>query len=195
MQRGQKWQGECLRQADETSEYNGEQQQRHQIQIAKKMKIQPIARNSLKSQQAYTIAEVIMGSAVMGVMLVGLFGGMTSGWAFTQLAREDLRATQIMVEKMEEVRLYSWSQINGSNGYVIPPSFNTSYYPPGLGNSSGITYTGQLSILPANLGGASYSNAMRLIKVNLQWQSGRAPHSRAMSTYVGSNGIQNYVYN
>ena len=160
------------------------------------MKIQPaIARNSLKTQQAYTIAEVVMGSAVMGVMLVGLFGGMTSGWAFTQLAREDLRATQIMVEKMEEVRLYSWSQINGSNGYVIPPSFNTAYYPPGLGNSAGITYTGQLSVLPSNLGDVSYSGAMRLIKVNLTWQSGRTPHSRAMSTYVGSNGIQNYVYN
>src|SRR5260370_28132818 len=98
MQRGKKWQGDCLRQADETSEYNGEQQ-RQQIQIAKKMKIQPaIARNSLKSQQAFTIAEVIMGSAVMAVMLVGLFWGMTSGCAFTQLARDYLRATHISVE-------------------------------------------------------------------------------------------------
>ena len=148
-----------------------------------------------RGQIAYSIIEVLVGAGIFGLGFVSLLAGMSSAFSFTQLAREDLRATQIMVEKMEEVRLYSWSQINGSNGYVIPPSFTTSYYPPGLGNSSGITYTGQLSILAANLGGASYSNAMRLIKVNLSWQSGRAPHSRIMSTYVGSNGIQNYVYN
>jgi len=105
-----------------------------------------------------------------------------------------LRATQIMLERMETIRLYNWDQINGSNGFVIPTIFTNAYYPPGLSTSSGIYYTGQVSILPANLDSASYNDAMRSVKVSLQWKSGNVLRVRSMSTLVGSNGIQNYVY-
>src|ERR1051326_6625464 len=107
-----------------------------------------------RSESGYTLVEVVMGSVVVLIMGMGLFGGMTSGNSFTQLARQDLRAPQIMLEKMEEIRLYSftppggkvwrapqillekreetrlspWSQLNGSNGYVIPASFTNYYY-------------------------------------------------------------------
>jgi type II secretory pathway pseudopilin PulG len=147
-----------------------------------------------RAEQGYTLVEVVMGSVVMLIMGIGLFGGMTSATGFTQLARQDLRATQIMLEKMEEIRLYSWSQVN-SNGY-IPTNFTTSYYPAGMSsNAGGITYTGQLSILPINYTGLSYSNAMRQVQVNLQWKCGKVVRYRTMYTYVASNGIQNYVYN
>jgi len=162
------------------------------------MRLTPNANiNARRAESGYTLVEVIMGSVVILIMGIGLLGGMTSGNSFTQLARQDLRATQIMLEKMEEIRLYSWSQIN-SNGY-IPTNFAASYYPPGLSsNAGGIVYTGKLSILtvdPANFPCATYTNGMRLINVNLQWKCGNVVRSRYMNTYVASNGIQNYVYN
>ena len=149
-----------------------------------------------RGELAYTLVEVVMGSVVILIMGMGLLGGMTSGNSFTQLARQDLRATQIMLEKMEEIRLYSWSQINGSNGYVIPSGFTNYYYPAGLSsNNAGISYSGQLNILPLNLAGVSYSsNGMRQVKVSLQWKCGNVLRNRSMYTYVASNGIQNYVY-
>ena len=63
----------------------------------------------------YTVAEAMIGVCVLGLMLIALLAGMSSGFTFTQLAREDLRAPQILLEKMELIRLYSWDQINGSN--------------------------------------------------------------------------------
>ena len=143
---------------------------------------------------AYSIIEILVGAAVFGLGLVSLLSGIASAFSFTQLAREDLRATQIMLERMETIRLYNWDQINGSNGFVIPTIFTNAYYPPGLSTSSGIYYTGQVSILPANLDPASYTDAMRSVKVSLQWKSGNVLRVRSMSTLVGSNGIQNYVY-
>src|SRR5437016_9529567 len=159
-----------------------------------KIKLCKNVRGTRRGQLAYTLVEVVMGSVVILIMGMGLLGGMTSGNSFTQLARQDLRATQIMLEKMEEIRLYSWSQVN-SNGY-IPNNFSTAYYPPGISsNAGGIMYTGQLSILPLNLAGVSYSsNGMRQIKVSLQWKCGNVLRNRSMYTYVASNGIQNYVY-
>jgi Tfp pilus assembly protein PilV len=152
--------------------------------------------HSTRNLVAYSIVEVLIGTAVFGVGLVSLLGGIASTFSFTQLAREDLRATQLMLERMETIRLYNWNQINGSNNFVIPTSFTNSYYPPGLSSSSsGIYYTGQLAILPATpITDASYSNSMRSIQVTLQWTSGKVLRTRTMSTLVGSNGIQNYVY-
>jgi len=94
---------------------------------------------------------------------------------------------------MEEIRLYSWGQINGDNGYVIPTTFTASYYPASLG-STGLVYTGQMSILQTNVGNASYSTNMRLVQVSVQWMSGNVQRTRDMSTYVSRQGLQNYVY-
>jgi len=155
----------------------------------------PSLSNARRTQQAYSMMEVLVGTAVFALGLISLLGGIASSFSFTQLAREDLRATQIMLERMETIRLYNWSQINGSNGFVIPTSFTNAYYPPGLSMASGVYYTGQLSILPAaNLTDASYSNAMRSVQVSLRWPSGKVLRTRTMSTLVGANGIQNYVY-
>ena len=153
----------------------------------------PVSKSS-QSTIAYSIIEILVGVAVFGLGFVSLLTGIASAFSFTQLAREDLRATQIMLERMETIRLYNWDQINGSNGFVIPTIFTNAYYPPGLSTSSGIYYTGQVSILPANLDSASYNDAMRSVKVSLQWKSGNVLRVRSMSTLVGSNGIQNYVY-
>src|SRR2546428_10587963 len=117
---------------------------------------------ALRIESAAAMIEMLVGAAIFGIAFTSLLGGISSSFSFTQVAREDLRATQIMLERMETVRLYNWSQINGSNGFVIPTTFTNAYYPPGLStNAGGIYYTGLLSILPANLNGASYSNAMR----------------------------------
>jgi len=152
------------------------------------------ARTTNRGQSAYTVAEAMIGVCVLALMLVALLAGMSSGFSFTQLAREDLRATQIMLEKMEIIRLYSWDQLNGSNGFVIPTAFSNTYYPPGMGSASGITFNGTLSIVPANLTNAEYSTNMLQIQVAVNWQSGKAQRSRTMSTYVGQFGMQSYVY-
>jgi len=148
-----------------------------------------------RGQIAYSIIEVLVGAGIFGLGFVSLLAGMSSAFSFTQLAREDLRATQIMLERMETIRLYNWDQINGKNGFIIPALFTNAYYPPGLSTASGIYYTGQVAIAAAtNLDGASYSNAMRNVQVTLKWSSGNILRTRSMSSLVGSNGIQNYVY-
>src|SRR6266404_6096892 len=133
------------------------------------------------SEVAYSIVEVLVGAAVFGLGFVSLLAGIASSFSLTQLAREDLRATQIMLERMETIRLYSWDQIMGSNSFIIPTLFTNAYYPVGLSTSSGIYYTGQVSILSAsNLAGASYSNQMRSVQVSLQWTSGKVLRTRTM---------------
>src|SRR6266446_6307044 len=99
---------------------------------------------------AYAMIEVIMVVALTGFMFVSLYGGISSGFAVTQLARENLRGTQIMLERMEGIRLYNWDQLVYSN--MIPTSFTSYYYPLATnGESLGVPYSGTLTITKPTL--------------------------------------------
>ncbi|MCX6902861.1 MAG: hypothetical protein NTW03_05180 [Verrucomicrobia bacterium] len=140
---------------------------------------------------AFTIVEVCFSMAMAAIMFIALYAGLESGFAMMRLARENTRATQIMIEKMETIRLYTWDQIN-SNGF-IPNNFSVAYYPMG-GSNCGVIYNGVLTItnVPFN---TSYAGNMRKVIVTLNWQTGSTPRSRTLSTYVARYGLQNYIWN
>jgi hypothetical protein len=145
---------------------------------------------------AYTLAEVAVTSALMGVLFVSLYGGMSSGFAITQVSRENLRATQILVERMEGIRLFNWYQLVYSNW--VPSVFTNYYYPVTREDESpGIQYIGHMQVTrnPTLSPAASYSPDMCSVQVRVDWVSGNVPRTRTMTTYVARNGIQNYVYN
>jgi len=140
-------------------------------------------------QSGFSLVEVTVGMAVIGTTSIALFSGFTSGFFTMQMARENLRATQIMLEKTETLRLYSWDQIN-TVGF-IPPTFTARYDPNST--NSGIVYSGTIAISPCNLA-TSFSNDMRTVTVTLSWATGSLPRSRSFSTYISRNRIQNYIY-
>jgi type II secretory pathway pseudopilin PulG len=159
------------------------------------MKIRLASQLSRISQRAYTFIEVLTGVMVLGIMFVSFYAGMSSGFAVTQLARENLRATQIMLERMEGIRLHNWNQIVFSN--MIPATFTNYYYPlADKDRSKGVAYLGTMTITNAGLiPAASYEGDMRRIVVEVRWMSGNVERTRTMSTFVARNGVQNYVYN
>src|SRR5947209_11932613 len=111
------------------------------------MKItQAARRNPQVSQIAYTLVEVIVCVALIVILFVSLYGGMSTGFAVTQSSRENLRATQIMLQYMEGVRLFNWDQLTRSNW--IPTTFVDWYYPLTnyAGESRGIPYYGTVTI-------------------------------------------------
>jgi len=146
------------------------------------------------STLAFTLVEVMVGVALLIIIGVSLFGGMSSGFAVTQASRENLRATQIILEKMEGIRLFNWYQLVYSNW--IPSSFTNYYYPlTSPGESHGIAYYGTMSVDPVTLNPPStYSTNMRAVSVTVNWTSAKIPRSRTLTTYVARDGIQNYVY-
>jgi type II secretory pathway pseudopilin PulG len=157
--------------------------------------------HSRRGQLAFSIVEVCISVAILAIMLVSLYGGMSSSFAVVQGSRENLRATQIMLERMEGLRLYNWNQLVYSN--MIPTTFTNYYYPLAApGESKGIMYCGTMSIDPVTLNPpATYSGNMRAITVTVYWTnyygsglSQQIVHSRSMTTYTARDGIQNYVY-
>src|SRR5437870_2411713 len=59
----------------------------------------------------HTLVEVMVSLAVLGFMVISLYAGFSSGFAVVRVARENLRATQILAERMEVIRLIKWDDV------------------------------------------------------------------------------------
>ncbi len=142
-----------------------------------------------RHQAGVTLIEALVAMAIFGITFFSVYAGISQGFSIIGHARENLRATQIMVEKMETIRLYSWHQLNTAN--FIPATFTEKYKP--TDGDGGLSYQGTMTI-SAGPSGRTYSTDLRRISVSLSWTSGGRTHTRTMNTYVTKHGLQNYIY-
>jgi type II secretory pathway pseudopilin PulG len=148
-----------------------------------------------KSNSGISLAEVVMATAIIAMIGGAVVTSINYGLLVMRIARENQRATQVMVERLESIRLYNWDQVTTAN--FIPTRFTEAYDPSNPTNGQGVTYYGQLTVSNPTFTGSTptYSANMRQFTVTLQWtNASRIPHSRTITTYVAKNGIQNYVY-
>ena len=144
---------------------------------------------------AFSMMEVTVGLGVVGTTMAALFSGFATGFFTIRMARENLRATQIMLEKVETIRLYSWGQVTNNTGF-IPTNFLAKYDPVGQGATGGLIYSGTLDITPVNASelNASYGNDMRLVTVRVNWKTGNLNRTREFRSYISRFGLQDYVF-
>jgi len=148
---------------------------------------------------AFSLIECLVAISVIMISFLTIFGSITFGFTVTQLSRENLRATQILLDKMEGVRLYSWDQITNS-AFLTPTFTNWFYETNNIGQvnavGNGVLYTGLVSVAQVPFS-TSYTNTMVQVTVTVGWTSSRQNlvHTRTMKTLVGENGLQPYIYN
>jgi len=146
--------------------------------------------------QAWTITECFVSMTLLSGMALTVCSAMSSGYLLIKSVREDLRATEILAQKMEAVRLLTWSQLSN-----CPNSFREYYSPAGFtNNTQGVLYSGTISV-----GGAtnvpdtvSYKDSIRLVTVSLRWTNDNCAnglvHTREMQTQAARSGMQNYIW-
>jgi type II secretory pathway pseudopilin PulG len=144
-------------------------------------------RNSL----GFTLAEVMVGSAILGLVGVALATGISYGFALSDLNSQNLRAAQILTEKMDLIRACNWAQV--TNGYnFIPQTFTAPFYSSGS-TTNGVIFQGEVDIGSAPVV-QGYGTNLRQVTVTVTWLSGKVPRTRSMSTLVSPYGIQTYSY-
>src|SRR5262245_31336246 len=121
-----------------------------------------------------TIVEMVISLALIGMLVVAVYGAITSGMGRIGMARENLRATQILLEKTEVIRLYHWEQLN--TGFV-PTQFVVNYDTTSASTNSGILYYGTVKIVPADTG-TTYADDMREVTVTVNWKTGSINRTR-----------------
>lgn len=143
-----------------------------------------------RAATAFTIMEVIVAAAITGITFVSLYGGISAGFGIVALARENLRGTQILQEKMETIRLYTWDQICRPG--FIPTNFVDDFQ-GSTGVVSGLVYTGSVLIVSAPVSEV-YAADLKQITIKVQWKSGKALRRREMMSFIAKDGLQSYIY-
>lgn len=148
---------------------------------------------SHRAAGAFTLTEVLVSLTVCSFLFVSLYAGLAQSTTSLQRAREKLRGTQILTEKLEVIRLYNWDQVNTA-GY-IPTSFTEYQYPAADTNEAGagIVYEGSIRISAADVHPA-YTNTMRKVEVAISWVSVGVTNTQRMETFISEYGVQRYVY-
>ena len=147
-------------------------------------------------ETGYTFVEVLVATVILGFVGASVYWGLAGGFGLIQSTREDLRATQVMLQKMEAIRLFTWSQIGNTNNFLTS-NFVEDYDPLGTTNSSGgakyrcyvTASTPAVGELPE-----AYRTNMLTITVTLYWTNSAVVHKREMQTRVARNGMQNYIW-
>lgn len=147
-----------------------------------------------RGERAYTLVEVVVASLILAITSAAFYTGLSSGFTVTQFSREEVRATQIMMQQIEAVRLCTWSQLTNY-------SFQQVYDPLATNQATaGVVYGGQVTITNAASipSSAAYAADMCLVTVSLSWTNWNAdrpvPHFRQMETQVARYGLQTYIW-
>ncbi len=148
---------------------------------------------SKRTNNAFTLMDAIFAILISGMMFTAMYAGLAFGFKTIKMARENTRATQIMLEHMEICRLYKWQDLTNTSTFLNTNPFIVYYYSVG-GTNTSLQYTARVSIGSVPLA-ASYANDMRKLTVRLDWGAlGNTNRTRIMTTYVARNGLQNYVW-
>ena len=176
-----------------------------------------ISRRTARRLHGFTIAEAVVGMGVLGILIMALYAGLSSGFTAVQVGREDMRATQILVKKMDQIRLFNWDQIATNN--AIPTAFFEAFNPAdptptnnvtaGHGNGNGNNGNGngnQGQVIPLVFKGTvtmsafpdntpAYNSDMRQVTIQIDWQAASGmSRSRSLTTFVSHYGLQNYIF-
>ncbi len=152
------------------------------------MNVRVIQRAS-RSGNAFTLVEVMVGLGVVGIVFVTLYAAFALGFGVIQLARENVRATQILQEKMEMIRLYNWEQINSTN--YMPRTFQDGFDP--TNKTGSMIYSGTIAVSNAPIA-EDYRTDLLQVTAEIHWNSSGVTRRRQMSTFVSHYGMQNYFF-
>jgi len=144
-----------------------------------------------RCHKAYTVVEALIAVMIVVILFGTIYAGISQSDLITRATQENLRATQIMQDKTETIRLYTWYQI--TNFFPNTATFTNSFNPLNPTNG-GVTFMGTLSVTAAPLAdNPSYAADLRLVTITVSWTSAGLNYSNKIKTLVSHYGLQGYI--
>jgi prepilin-type N-terminal cleavage/methylation domain-containing protein len=149
-------------------------------------------------RNAFTLVEVMLAVVVASIIFAAVGFGLTTGFGLVQISREELRANQICLSRMEGIRLCRWdTQLFDTN--FVPRTFTDHFYPVGINSETNayVVYQGTVTLdtnftLTPN---PSYVSNLCKMTVQVTWTAkNNLVQTQTMTTLISKNGIQNYVF-
>jgi hypothetical protein len=145
--------------------------------------------------------KMLTGIACLTVAATALYGAFTPAYRVIQSTREELRASQIVMQKAEALRLVDRTQVCDTNNYG-KPLFVEPYNPRRVTPTpGGVQYAGYLSTTSPTAVGERANTPRshpRSVTVTLCWTNSEdakpTVHRREVQARLAPNGMPKYLW-
>ena len=152
-----------------------------------------VSQLGVRRRQAFSLVEIILCVGLVAMSVLALYSVLGQGTSIAKKVREDERATQVMVELMDGIRLYSWDQITDKDFW--PKKFTLHYDPVGATNGAGGVFEYKCTMnVKKGPNDVDYEDTLKTVTLEIEWTFGGAKRSREFTTFVGKDGLQSYVF-
>jgi hypothetical protein len=151
------------------------------------------------TEAGHTYTEFLVVATTLAVVIGAMCVPLSAAFCVVRSTRENLRATQIVMQKAEALHLFNRSQV-GEASSPRQPLFVQQDDPQGVtGNRGGVEYTGYVSAAPAAGNGPAVAAATPgAATVTLYWTNyaGGKPivQTRDIRTRLARNGAPKYIW-
>ena len=142
-----------------------------------------LGRSSFRA--GFTLLEMMIGSIVMSVSLVGMLGVIGAGFGMSRSARELTQAKDAAVRKLEQIRELSrtnfaqvqanYTGTSAARNFAVPPLSAT------VGDADG--RPGRVTVVSSALGGASLLD----VTIRVDWRGANGPRSYELQSRLSNN--------
>jgi prepilin-type N-terminal cleavage/methylation domain-containing protein len=138
-------------------------------------------RKCFTDRSGYTLAEVMIASIIMALVLVSVMGIVGRSVRYLSDIRRASRSSQVLQQEMENIRLMTWSQIQALPSSFSDPSDVNHLYTGTISTSSFDTYSGTTTVLAVTL--------------TITWtnQSASRVLTNTLTTLVCNGGLNKYI--
>jgi prepilin-type N-terminal cleavage/methylation domain-containing protein len=135
-----------------------------------------------RNQSGFTLMESMIGSIILALVLVSLLALASHCFRYLMDIRRTARATQVLQQKMEDIRLLSWSQLTTINTSFVDSNavLNTVF--------TGRVFTNSYD---------SYLGTSTVMQVTLQltWLNRTGTRqTNTLSTVIANGGLNRYIF-
>lgn len=139
------------------------------------------ARVRARFRAGFTLIETSIAAMILGLVLVSVLAITSQCYRYLADIRLTARSSQVLQQKMEDIRLLSWSQVQ-----ALPAGFTDPHDTAGI-------FAGTIALAAFD----SYDGATTVSKVTLTvtWtnQSGQV-RANKLTSYVSNGGLNKYIF-
>lgn len=145
--------------------------------------------------RGFTIAEVLIASALLGFVVLGSLAALSRGLALANHARMVTLSSQVLQSAIEDLRLQNYSVISGYAAQSQPVNFTPRIASELLANNftatSGMSLSASFTTLYAS---SSTQLGLTSVALTVSWSEGGVGFTRSARTYFSEKGLSDYIY-
>jgi len=138
-------------------------------------------RNQLQRETGATFIEAIIAAGILAIVLCSVLAVVSQSFRYMADIRLTARSSQILQQKMEDIRLLTWTSIQ-----ALPSSFTD----PSDTNGA---FTGTINV--SDYDSYSGTTTVKRITLTVSWMNRVSKlSSNSLSTLIANGGLNKYIF-